>query len=310
MLKHMDARTFSVRWVVLLVAMTPLWSPLAAIGLGFITTIVIVARLLFREGGGAPSLGRRALELLDPAMLLGGAIFIGLIAPFLLMASETVPGGVLGHGRELLALAPRVFYFVMLEFGLFWLLMLRRYRTDLLLTASAVLLLILPWLRFGPSSDLTMRASIPALLIFAVRLGEWFAERLIPQEGKPVKEDALASIAMVVFVIGMATPFQEIIRAFIEPAEPVDTSRSMYGQTNGAATHYLAPRSGRYADSILASGDASLATPREMHVTAPAAPVVDKKPTDKRVNGASTATSASAAGSGPSSSSMSVTPKK
>jgi hypothetical protein len=59
---------------------------------------------------------------------------------------------------------------------------------------------------------------------------------------------------MLAFVIGMATPFQELARPFVLEAEAVDTSQSVYGSTNGDATHYLAPRLGWFADHVLAQG--------------------------------------------------------
>jgi hypothetical protein len=255
LLRHLDAGTFSIRWAVLLLAMTPLWSPLAAIGLGFLLLVVIAVRLVKGGYGASPEFRMRLREILDPCMLLGSLIVLCLIAPYLVMASGTVPGNMLlSDPKSITRLLELVAAFVMLEFGVFWLLMLKRYRLDLLLTASGVLLLLLPWYRFGPNADLTMRASIPALVVFAVRIGDWFVERLLPEEGHKVSEDAVASIAMLAFVIGMATPFQELARPFVVSAEAVDTSESVYGSTNGDATHYLAPRQGWFAERVLAVG--------------------------------------------------------
>jgi hypothetical protein len=255
LLRHLDAGTFSVRWAVLLLAMTPLWSPLAAIGLGFLLLIVIAVRLVKGGYGASAELRARLLEIVDPCMLLGSLIVLCLIAPYIVMASGTVPANMLlSDPNSAAKLLELVAAFVMIEFGVFWLLMLKRYRADLLLTSSGVLLLLLPWYRFGPNADLTMRASIPALVIFAVRMGDWFVERLLPAEGEKPAEDVFASIAMLAFVIGMATPFQELARPFVLQAEPPDTSESVYGSTNGDATHYLAPRQGWFADNLLAAG--------------------------------------------------------
>ncbi len=264
LLRHLDAGTFSVRWAVLLLAMTPLWSPLAAIGLGFLLLVVISVRVAKGGYGASAVLRERLIELCDPVMLLGGLIILCLVAPYIVMASGTVPANMLlSDPNSVGKLIELVAAFVMIEFGVFWLLMLKRYRLDLLLTASGVLLLLLPWYRFGPNADLTMRASIPALVIFAVRMGDWFVERLLPEGQKPA-EDVFASIAMLAFVIGMATPFQELARPFVLEAEAVDTSQSVYGSTNGDATHYLAPRLGWFADHVLAAGVPSGV--RETHV--------------------------------------------
>ena len=255
LLRHLDAGTLSVRWAVLLLAMTPLWSPLAAIGLGFLLLVVISVRLIRGGYGASLQFRARMLEICDPCMLLGSLIVLCLVAPYLVMASGTVPNNMLlSDSKSLTRLIELVAAFVMLEFGVFWLLMLKRYRLDLLLTTSGVLLLLLPWYRFGPNADLTMRASIPALVVFAVRLGDWFVERLVPDQGTKVSEDVFASIAMLAFVIGMATPFQELARPFIIEADAVDTSQSVYRSTNGDATHYLATRKGWFAENILAAG--------------------------------------------------------
>jgi hypothetical protein len=59
---------------------------------------------------------------------------------------------------------------------------------------------------------------------------------------------------MLAVVIGMVTPFQEIIRAFIVTPNAVDLSVTVYQATGGEATHYLANREGRFADTWMAPG--------------------------------------------------------
>jgi hypothetical protein len=252
LLRHDDWCSVSPTWLIVMIAMTPLWSPLAAIGLAVLGATVIFARLI--RGDRQRSIARRIFEIVNPTVVVVSLITLGLTARYLTMAGDTVPAKWLLTGLPLGPVLQLVFEFALLEFVLYWMLMWNRYRLDLLLTAAGVLLLLLPWYRFGPFSDLTMRASIPGLVVFAVRLGDWLSERLIPEPGVKVREDIWASIAMLAFVIGAATPFQEMIRAFLLTPAPIDLSATVYQATGGDATHYLANRQGAFADRWLAEG--------------------------------------------------------
>jgi hypothetical protein len=252
LLRHSSWRTISPTWTIVLIAMTPLWSPLAAIGLAVLGATVIIARFI-RPAEPTPVI-KRVVQVINPTVVAVSAISLGLIAPYLTIAGGTVPARWLVEGLPFVPLLKLLAGFMFIEFGLFWILMWKHYRFDLLLTTAGILLMLLPWYRFGPFSDLTMRASIPALVVFAVRLGDWLSERLIPAKGMTVAEDGWASLAMLAVVIGMVTPFQEIIRAFIVTPNAVDLSVTVYQATGGEATHYLANREGRFADTWMAPG--------------------------------------------------------
>jgi hypothetical protein len=247
---------------IVLLALVPLWSPLAAIGLA-----PLVAAVALRDGwhalsDSAATFWRWLRQLANPAMIVVAGLTLVLVDPFLLMASGSVPAGWVSDRQGTLALVERTALFIMIEFGLYWMLMLRRYGWDLLLTTSGVILLLLPWYRFGPGSDLTMRASIPALVVFAVRLGDWFVERLVP-EG-PLAGDAFASFAMLAFIVGMVTPFQEMVRPFLIDASPMDVSSTVYGLMHEEGTHYLTERKGAWADHFLAEPAAPSSARRGM----------------------------------------------
>lgn len=239
---------------VAMVAMTPIWSPLAAIGLAPLVIAVALRDGIVAFRGSARTAAIWLRQLANPGMIVVAVLSLLFIDPFLLMSSGTVPAGWLVDHVDTLVVVKKTGLFVMLEFGIYWILMLPRYRLDLLLTTSGVMLLLLPWYHFGPGSDLTMRASIPALVVFAVRLGDWFVERLVPPAGaSALQGDAVASVAMLVFVVGMITPFQEMIRPFTVSASPMDVSASVYGITHGEAPHYLTERKGTWANRFLAA---------------------------------------------------------
>jgi len=239
-------------FAIAMVALTPIWSPLASIGLAPLVAAMALRDGLFALNGSAKAFLAWLRQLANPGMIVIAATTLLLVDPFLLMASGSVPAGWVVEHRDMLAMVRRVALFVTLEFGIYWILMLYRYRFDLLLTTSGLILLLLPWYQFGPGSDLTMRASIPALVVFAVRLADWFVERLVPEPGTPVSGDAAASFAMLVFVVGMITPAQEMIRPFTVSASPMDVSASVFGITHGDAPHYLTQRKGAWADRFLA----------------------------------------------------------
>ncbi len=85
-------------------------------------------------------------------------------------------------------------------------------RRDGLLWVAGILLWILPLLFFGPSNDLVMRASIPALLVLALASADVLAA---PAEA--MRRKVFWPI-VVVLVLGVPTAATEITRAIVEPA--------------------------------------------------------------------------------------------
>ena len=228
---------------ILMVALTPLWSPLTAIGLAPIFGVAILAELM-REWSWKSLAAVFDLRVVVPVL-----ICCVLIYPYLLLGSETVASGrtsdVRWVGEDFV---PRYFEFVIFEFALFAALLLWRYRLEPLLLCAIAVLLLLPLYRFGPANDLAMRASIPALALLAIRLGDWLSTPLVQ-----TKDAGVRSIAVVLLAIGAVTPFMEIARVFIEPRWNMDTSHSLMDVSRGRAPHYLTPRDQPWANRFLRS---------------------------------------------------------
>ena len=223
-----DTRRLPTATAILFVVFAPLWSPLTAIGIA----PIVVAALLRRLAIARPHAFLR--ELIDWRMLVPAFACCVLIFPYLVAGSDKVASGgnadIPWVGEDIV---PRYIEFVLFEFVGFAVLLLCRDRRDPLLWAAVAALLALPCYRFGPYNDLAMRASIPALVLLAIRLGSWLSTPF-------VKRDLGARlIAIALLGIGAVTPFMEFARVFITPRWDLNESASLPDVTRG--THYLTP---------------------------------------------------------------------
>jgi len=221
-------------YAVALVACVPLWSPLTALGLA-----PLFAVAMWPTGSAPDRWSALVRGLLHPGALLIAGTAVFLIYPYLLLPGAALPATLATSGLPVGGFWLRYVVFVILEFGLLAILLLRRDPHDRLVWAAVIVLLTLPLVRFGPYNDLAMRASIPALAVIALRLAEWFAQRWTRDPGQ--REEAGASLAMLVFAIGALTPLQEAARAMIAPRWLSDPARTVMMVTRGNAPHYLAP---------------------------------------------------------------------
>ena len=221
-----DPRRLPIAPAVLFVVFAPLWSPLTAIGIAPIVAVALLHRGIVARPG--------LRELLDWRLLVPVAACCLLVFPYLVAGSSEVRSGgnaeIRWVGEDLV---PRIIEFVLFEFAGFAALLLVRDRRDPLLWAAVVVLLALPWYRFGPYNDLAMRASIPALVLLAIRLGGWLSTPFVR------RETGARLIAIALLVIGAVTPFMEFARVFITPRWDLDTQASLPDVTRG--THYLTP---------------------------------------------------------------------
>lgn len=99
--------------------------------------------------------------------------------------------------------------FVMSEFGVLALILVRRSTSPPLLLASIVLIL-LPLFKLGPSNDLVMRASIPALIMICCEVLVFLGE-------KSRQKTPAFLVVLLILLIGAQTPVREILRAFSWP---------------------------------------------------------------------------------------------
>ena len=223
-----DPRRLSVPVAVSFVVFAPLWSPLTAIGIAPIFAAALSRRLV------ADRSQTLAGDWLDWRMLVPVVACCALVFPYLVAGSDKLASGTNDNVRWVGEdFVPRYVEFVLFEFAGFALLLWRRNRRDPLLWSAIVVLLALPFYRFGPYNDLAMRASIPALALLAIRTGEWLSTPFARKDG------AARLVAIALLGVGAVTPFMEFARVFIEPRWDVDIRRSLPDVTRG--THYFTP---------------------------------------------------------------------
>jgi hypothetical protein len=193
----------------LLISLLPVWSPFAVIGmLPFYALLLyrIVREKKFRE---------ISLPLLGISILLTVAAIA-----YLSMDVASIPGSASMDDTYFTLFFERYPLFVILEFGALAALLWTSNR-GLVFYLSLVVLLALPFIRFGANNDFAMRASIPALAIVCINALEFLQ--------RPSKETRGATIAVcVVLLFGAVTPFHEFNRAVSFPRwDPSPTTTVM-----------------------------------------------------------------------------------
>ncbi len=143
-----------------ILAMLPLWSPFAAIGILPFAALYAIAHIKT----GLPTLRLHGIQVVA-AMLLASVV-----ACYLALGADAIPGGMAkvasSEPGEFIII---YFRFVMFEFGLLALALFVLIGEERkLLSVAAICLLALPLFRFGLANDLVMRASIPALVILLI----------------------------------------------------------------------------------------------------------------------------------------------
>ena len=175
-----------------------LWSPLALMGLA-----------PFAAFAGVTDLRRRSIDL--TAIILPASACLLAVPSLLYLLSAGSSVGVrpypIDPDQYWLFEAVEVLPFV---FPLFFTESARRYPG--LLGLVTLWLLLVPYVKIGPSSDFAMRASIPALAILAFLV----AEQLLRKPRPALPEAAL----IVALSLGAFTGLAEIARAFRHPPAP------------------------------------------------------------------------------------------
>ena len=212
------------------VALIPMWSPLAAIGVAPIVGVAVVKELVYMRAGAAI---RAVLDLPMIACVLISAL---LVYPYLTLGTEILDSGFNADVRFVGEdFAARYVEFVVLEFALIAVLLIRPFRRDPLLFAAIGVLLLLPIYHFGPANDLAMRASNPPLAYLVIRLGQWLATR-----ARDRWDSRARAAAVVLLAIGAATPFLEVSRLFTMTRWSMNTEDDLIEASHGrSAAHYL-----------------------------------------------------------------------
>jgi hypothetical protein len=222
----------------LLVAVLPLWSPFALIGM-----MPFVAMQALRWWLKRP---RHSIDikLLAACSGLFGVIFVMIAIPpsgihygmTLTAPPENSSYIYLNNFNHVLTYLENYTLFVIFEFAVIALLVSRA--IDRWLFATAVLtLLVLPLLSIGPGNDLAMRGSIPALGVLCMAAVNVFVHPT-PATGR-YRRLALG----LVLAIGAVTPYFEFSRAINRKAWAPNTDFTLFDANNGRiANHYMVQR--------------------------------------------------------------------
>ncbi len=179
----------------LMAVVIPLWAPLAAIGLA----PFYVAGLNWRRDFRNLFAIRTGLPFLAMAFI---------VARYITLDAETIPGGWAFEGKPLGEYMTRYVSFCLIEFAVIAWALHRLKAYDLVLTIAVVVLLALPLYRFGAANDLAMRGSIPALTVLALATV------------RPLVDQARSTwryVLMLVLVVGAMGAAHEPMRAFRLP---------------------------------------------------------------------------------------------
>lgn len=188
----------------MLLAITPLWAPLLAIGLAPFGVLLIWQA--WRSGKFVSNINAMAC-------ICSIVVFV-VLAKYVTMDSAAIASHwTFGEGADFTPVMRWEYYvtFCLTEFGILagLLYILRR---GYALQVIVPLLLLLPLYSFGPSNDLTMRSSIPALMLLC--LSSAYAVSDIRNGQATLAQAAL----MMCLLIGALTPMFEISRSIMLPA--------------------------------------------------------------------------------------------
>ena len=210
---------------VLLLALLPLWTPFAALGMTPFLAALAADRL------------RRGLGLrLPPAVLLPALLLLALQVRYLGLGFEVLEASTPAQVVfEPARAALKYLRFVLLEFGVLalGLAFLARHSRGLLAVAAAVLT-VLPLISFGPSNDVVMRASIPSLALLAI-LCVCALQEADSDSGRRMPR----LLVIVALAVGAVTPAYEFWRALARPRWAPAIDRTLPEAARGLPAHYV-----------------------------------------------------------------------
>ncbi|MCP5248792.1 MAG: hypothetical protein H6942_09725 [Candidatus Accumulibacter sp.] len=218
---HPDFPAFAL----LLVALLPVWTPFALPGLA---PFLLLAAVQYHLAGN------RRLPLLA---VVSAILVIALMARFLTLNIGDIPTTIGIHQtRAADQFLLSYLSFTVLEFGALALALSLRLRHSygILLIAGGTLAL-LPFLAFGPSNDLLLRASVPALIMLMILTLTVFQ----PAGGAPERRDT-PWLIVVVLAIGAFSPAYEFGRAATVRRWLPDYAPTLIDRQGGAfPAHYV-----------------------------------------------------------------------
>lgn len=223
----------------LLIAVLPLWSPFALIGMAPFLFMQALRWWLRRP--------RHSLDMPAIAACLAvfGVIFVTLVIPpsgiqyGMTLTTPPEQGGwiYLNDFGHALTYLENYTLFVIFEFAVIALLVSRAVDRWLFMTA-VLTLLVLPLLSIGPGNDLAMRGSIPSLGVLCIAAVNAFAH---PTPGTGTYRRWLLGLTL---AVGAVTPYYEFSRAIGRKPWAPNPEFTLIDANNGRiAHHYLVERS-------------------------------------------------------------------
>ncbi|MFM2403271.1 MAG: hypothetical protein RL223_1151 [Pseudomonadota bacterium] len=269
---------FTCRQLPLMMGPLALWSPFSLIGilpLAFGALWAVRRRPADADTTRPISLHATQWSGLRHLLPLPGHALMGLLAAapillYLTQAVSSIPAQPLGARTADLARIVEGLRFFALEISfwlLVWFLPLRGRRAadgtrarpwGSMEWAALLSLCVWPWLHFGGSNDLVMRASVPALALMWFLLIQRYVQGrgVTAQAAKPVRAASTVAPAnrhttlpfLIALALGMPAPVQEFIRALTRPAWAPDLHlrlpEAFYRVAGGAhitPPHYMVP---------------------------------------------------------------------
>ena len=182
----------------LLLSLLPIWSPFPMIGM-FPFYALLILRVIQNKKGRAFN-----IPLVGISLLL---IFV--VGAYLSMDIGSIPSGFTMDANYFFSFLRIYPLFVLLEFGVLTALLWKSNHGSVLFL-SVLVLLGLPFLRFGPGNDLAMRGSIPALAFVCIATLDFLQQSTKESRGRMIA-------VCLILLLGAVTPFHEIYRAVSFP---------------------------------------------------------------------------------------------
>ena len=105
-----------------------------------------------------------------------------------------------------------IFFFLMLEAGVYLIIIYRKYRNELFFYVTVGSVLLAPFIRVGKGNDFVMRFSIPAVMVIAAMTIKFIAE--YDSCVKAGKDRICYAALWICLVLGAITPFTELERGY------------------------------------------------------------------------------------------------
>jgi hypothetical protein len=203
-----------------LLALLLIWSPFPMIGM-----LPFYALLAFRV------IQDKKVRVFNLPLMGISLLLTCVVGAYLSMDIGSIPSGFTMDANYFFFFIRRYPLFVILEFGLLAALLWKSSRGPIFLL-SVFVLLGLPFIRFGPGNDLTMRGSIPALTFICIATLDF-----LQQSTKELRGRMIA--VCLILILGAVTPIHEIYRAVSFPHwKPSQTLTVMdFGPT--PPSHYV-----------------------------------------------------------------------